>query len=236
MAVRRAVDGDAFHAQLLQERRHADAADRIDGVEHDLELRRTDSFQIDERVALDRIDVGLGEVFPLQLPDMVHVHEFEIARFGHVLKGLALVVGQEFPFIVEEFERIPLLRVVGGGQDDTAVGICEAHGHLRGWRRSQAGVDHVDSAGEQRAADQAVDHFAGNARVAAHDHFVAFPSREFHFKLAGVGRRELYDVDGGERVADGTADRAADAGNGFDQGHIRDFFTIFANSMSHAKL
>jgi hypothetical protein len=95
-------------------------------------------------------------------------------------------------------------------------------------RASMAGVVYdIDAAGEQGPRDDAVHHLAGNAGVAAHDHFQTLPVGMLLLELAGISRREFDDVDGGQRVADGAADGAPDAGNGFDQGHIVNFLRDF---------
>ena len=221
------VDGDAFHAQLPEKLRHADAAHGVDGVEHHFESGAADGFQIDERMMLHGVDMCLREIFPFQRPDTVHVHEFEVFGLGYALEGLAFGVSQEFAFLIEQLQGVPLLGVVRSRQDDAAVGVFEKDGHFRRRRRREAGVYDIDAAGEQGPRNDAVHHLAGNAGVAAHDHFQTLPVGMLLLELAGISRREFDDVDGGQRVADGAADGAPDAGNGFDQGHIVNFLRDF---------
>ena len=161
--------------------------------------------------------MGLGEVFPREFADAVDVHEIEVTGLGHPLEGLAFGIGEEFALFVQELEGVPLLGIVRGGEDDAAVGVLEKDGHFGRRSRGQAGVDHVDAAGQERTAHHVVDHFAGNARIAADHDFQPFLVRILHLELAGISRRESYDVNGRQSIAHGAANGTPDAGNGFDQ-------------------
>ena len=170
----------------------------------------------------DCVQMLVGEVFLLHRAQRVDLREVEILALGEVQDGLALRGGEELSPVVQELEGVPLARIVAGGEDDAAVGMGEEDGHLGGRRRCEAALDDVDAAPHEGADDELLHHVARKAGVLAHDDLVAvavrlgLPSR----KRGGIGRGELDDVDGSEGVSGDAADGAADAGNGFDQGHM----------------
>ena len=217
-----AVEGDAFHAEALQQARHDDAAHGVDGVEHHLEAGLADRFRVHGLQGQDGVDVLVGEVMLLDAAQLVHRGEVEVARFREVQDGLAFGRGEEFAVLVEQLEGVPLARVVAGGQDDAAVCAGEADGQLRGRGGGEAALHHVHAAGHEGAADELLDHRAAEARVAADDHLVALAAVRgglAHLQARTVCIGELNDIDGGQGLAGGTADGAADAGNGFNQCH-----------------
>ena len=226
MAVRLTVERDAGHAEGLEEGGHTDAAYGVDGIEHHLEAGSPDGRYVDEGIIEHGIDVRLREILLRQRPDPVDVHEIEVFRFGHLLQGLSFGIGQELALFIEEFQGVPLLGVMRGGEDDTAVGVFEADGHFRRGRGSQSGVDHVDAAGKERAGDHVVHHLSGDTGVAADNHFIPVFSREFQQELTGIGCREFDNVERGESVADRAADGTPDTGNGLDECHIFQIFTV----------
>ena len=133
VSCRFAVELDAFHAQPLEKTWHDDAADRVDGVQDDLEPGSGDGFLVHLFQRQDSIQVHVGIVLFRNLAKAVDPGEIESFSFSEVQDSLAFGSSEEFSLVIQQLEGIPLPRVVGGGQDDASVGSGESHSHLRGW-------------------------------------------------------------------------------------------------------
>ena len=226
VAVRRAVDGDAFHAQTFEQTRHDDGAYGIDRIEDDLEVRIADGFLVHGFQVNDRLDMLVGEIMFRDMTQFIHTAEVEILGRSAVQDSLALGRIEEFTLLIEEFQGVPLTRVVGGGQDDAAVRTGHYNSQFRGRRRGIASLDDIDATGDESTDNQLLDHLAGDAGVLADDHLVALPFclRTPFAEFLRIGVGEFDDVDRGQRLARSTADGTADTGNGFNQGHSILFF------------
>ena len=111
---------------------------------------------------------------------------------------------------------------MAGGQDDAAVRAGEDDGQFGRRGRSETALHNIHAAGDEGAADELLDHRTADARVASDDHFVAFSAVGNGpplLQAGAVGIGEFDDIDGRERFAGGSADRSADAGDGFYQCH-----------------
>ena len=204
MAVGSAVDGDALHAELLEQLRHYHCAHRVHRVEHDLEVGVADGLQVYQLVVLDGVYVDLGVIFICNTPQFGDFPEIEVLGFGGGQYGLALGVGEELALVAEQLEGIPLHRIVAGGDDDAAVGLLADYGNLCGRSGRHADVDNLNTACHQSVADQAVYHGAGDAGVAAHNYLLA---------SLGVCGSEFNYIDGGQGIAHCAADGSSDSGN-----------------------
>ena len=134
---------------------------------------------------------------------------------------------QEFTLLVEEFERVPLAGVMGGGDDDTAVGPCESHCHFCGRSGGESGLDHIHTAGNECSTDYVLNHFSAETGILADNHLVAFP---FSFwasftQLAAIGVGEFYDVNRGEGITGCSSYGSANSGNGFYECHKYVFYS-----------
>ena len=59
---------------------------------------------------------------------VINIGIIEVLGFGQTQYLLTLGISQEFTIVVQEFQCIPLLGVVGRGDDDTATGMLAHHG------------------------------------------------------------------------------------------------------------
>ena len=110
-----------------------------------------------ERVVNDDMsevfDVGIVEVFFL----------------GHVEHLLSFSSIEELALAVEQLQGIPLARIVGGSNDDAAVGTTHADSQLSGGCRGIADVDDIEAHTYQRATDDIAHHRARDTAVATDD-------------------------------------------------------------------
>ena len=124
----------------------------------------------------------------------------------------------------QRMKRLSGNAVMRGGDDDAAVGLLADHGHLGPGGGAQPDVDDVRAAGQQGPFHEVRDHFARNTGVASYD-YGKFFARIAAGDQAHVGRGEFDDVGRRQVLARGSADRAADARNGFDECHVLFGFT-----------
>ena len=216
-----AVEADAFHAEALEEAGHDDAANGIDRVDDHLEVRSLDGGDVNGLQRQDGVEVLVREVFLLDVAEGLDGREVEVLAGGEVQDGLAFHGGEEFALVVKELEGVPLARVVRGGEDDAAVCLGEENGHFGRRGRCEAAFDDINAAADERTDDKLFDHVTAQAGVLADDHLVALAVRG-RFALrerCRIGIGKLDDVNGGQCVAGGAADGAADTGNGFDERH-----------------
>ena len=212
-------------AQLAQQLRHHDAAHRVHGVDDDLETALAHGGNVHQRQIQYLTDVYLVEILARQhMTDGVDGGVVEILLLGHGQHLLALGVVQKFAVGVEQFQGVPLAGVVRGGDDDAAVGFLGDDGHLGSRSGTQPDVDDVGTAGQQGPFHEVRDHFTRNTGVASYD-YGKFFARSTAGDQAHVGRGEFYDVGRRQVLARGSADRAADARNGFDECHVLFGFT-----------
>ena len=217
--VRGAVDHDAFDAHAFQKALHDNGADGIDGVEHHPETGFADSLLIDRLEVDDGLDVLVGEVVLGDMSQIVNGSEVELTALRAVQDGLSLSRIKEFAFLVEKLEGVPLTGVVRCGEDDAAVRFRENDRHLRGGSGGVAGLDHVNAASYEGAADKLLHHLPAQAGVLSYHDLVprAVCMRPAFAQLRTVCVSELDDIDGGEAFAGGAADGSADARDGFNE-------------------
>ena len=105
-------------------------------------------------------------------------NEFLVAFELHVVDGYlvhfindALIVRSQHlcAIIPISLVAVILLRVVAGGENDTAIGMMVDDRHLNGGSGGEPKVDDVHAERLQSTANQLVNHFARNARIAT-DH------------------------------------------------------------------
>ena len=155
--------------------------------------------------------VCVVEVFPkYYLTQSINRGVVECLLLGQREDAFALGVIEELTVLVEQLERIPLLGVMRGGDNDAAVGLVCNYCHLGARGGAESDVDDVGAASHECAFDDVVDHGARDAGVAADNDCETFASVLLAHE-ANVRRCELDDVDRGQVVALCAADRTSDA-------------------------
>ena len=129
--------GDVRHSQCPQQGGDGDSSRGIDRIDHDPEPSGGYSGFIYCRQSENHFYMAF-DAFAVRgyLPQVVHFGVCIVVRFGHPEHFGPLCGVEEFPGTVEEFQGIPLFRVVAGGKDDASVCLMENdhHFHRRGRR------------------------------------------------------------------------------------------------------
>ena len=121
---------------------------------------------------------------------------------------------QELAFAVQQFQRIPLTRIVRSGNDNTTIGTTHANGQLGGRRRSITDVQHVKAHAYKGTTNHVTHHVTRKTTIAANH----YPTRLARDK-GGVCRCKLHDIQWIQRITRASANGSADAGNRFNQRH-----------------
>ena len=108
----------------------------------------------------DGIYMHVREIFLCHMPDRVHIAEIEALIFSTGKYCSALFGIEKLPFFIEQFQRIPLLRVVGRSEYNAAIGLLEDDGHLCCRGRGISGLDYIYTAGQKSAADHLLHHLS----------------------------------------------------------------------------
>ena len=210
-----AIKADALYAQALQEPWHDDSANGVDGIHNHGELGGLDGLHIHCGKRKDGIQVLVREVFFLNLAKVVYFGKAEVLFFGEVKNGLALNGSEEFTFVIEKLEGVPLPGIVAGGEDDSAVCVSKKHRHFRGGSGGETAFNYVYSAADESSNHKLLHHVSGHAGILAHHNFVAVPvGLGLALRKGGsICRRKFHNVNGGEGAAGLPADCSANAGN-----------------------
>lgn len=142
--------------------------------------------------------------------EIVDFGERYFAAFGEAEDFGAFGCIDEFAAGVEEFKGVPMLGVVGGGDDDAAISMFVDNRHFGGGGCGEARFDDVHAHSDEGADDEVVDHSAGEACIATDDEGERcgrFLTLEEGCESGG----EFHHIDGAEAVAGLAADGAANA-------------------------
>ena len=153
IAVRSAVERDALHPEPFEQPGQYDAADGIDAVQHDLEAGLPDGIRIHRIQGEDCIYVFVREIVVRDLPEAVDSGEVEFPFLRKVQDRLPFRRSEEFSRGVQQLERVPVARIVAGGDDDAAVRSGERDSKFRGRSAGESAAHDVHAAGDQGSAD-----------------------------------------------------------------------------------
>ena len=153
------------------------------------------------------------------LSDIVNIGEIKLLIFGQSQHALTLGIVQKLAFFVQKFECVPLLGVVRSGDNDTAISLMRNDRHLRTRSSTEANVDNINAATQERTLDDVVYHLARDTRITANNDSQTFSVILLSHKT-GISRRKLHNVNRGEVVALPAAYCTSNAGNRFDECHF----------------
>ena len=122
----------------------------------------------------------------------VYLGIIEIFCFCDVEHLCAVSGSQEFSFVVEQLQGIPLAWVMRSCDNDAAISLGHAYGQFCGWCGGISDVKNVIAHAHERSNDHVAHHQARDAAVAA-NHDLSGCSRPFGDE-GGISRGELNNV------------------------------------------
>ena len=149
------------HAELSEEFGQDNAAHGVHGVDGHGEVGTADGVDVHQFEVLDQFDVALvvAEVLGVA-SEAVDVDKFKVAAIGFANNLRGFCGWQEFAFLIEELQCVPLAWVVAGGDDDAAAGAFHGDSQFRGGGGCQSDVYYVEAHAHERTADHVAHHFA----------------------------------------------------------------------------
>ena len=161
VAIGRAVEHFIFHAQPVEQLWQYDAAHTVDGVKANLEMCLSDGLGIHQLQCQHAVDVAAVETVVVGImSQMVHIGIFKIFLFGNVEHHASLLLVQEFPLVVKQFQGVPLSGIMTGSDDDAAIRTSHLHGKFCGGSGGQTYVYHVVAIAHQGAAHHILHHLS----------------------------------------------------------------------------
>ncbi len=210
-------DSEILDTQCFEEFWNCNATHRIDGIDADREIGFFDGIDVHKRQRQHLINMYVLKIFDsLNLSKIHNVHKISIlfGIDGIVDDKLAVLCVEELAIMVEQFEGVPLRRIVARGQDDAAVGFELRNGNFGGRSGCKVDVNHINAAKCQRTDDDILDIRTRNPRITSHNYLI-FRLLRLGFKPFGIRRSEFHDVKRRQVVARLAAYRAAYSRNRF---------------------
>ena len=170
VACRFAVEQCIFHADLVEQFGQNNAANGVHSIYTHTELAGFNGFQVSQFECFHCIDVALVErVVLLVAAKLVYVGIVEIFLFCYVEHGSTVFCSEKFALVVQQFQCVPLARIVRSGDDDTTIGTLHTHGKLGGRGGCQTDIYDIGTNTHKCAAHNVLHHFARNACVASNN-------------------------------------------------------------------
>ena len=189
-----AVEYLIVHTDGIKEFGQDDAAHAVDGIDADAELAALDGLDVGELQLKHAVDMTQVKRKVLNIvSQLVDLGIVEVLACSDVEHLGTVGRRQEFALAIQQFQGIPLTRIVRGGDDDAAVGTAHADSQFGSGCGGEADVDHVASATHEGSADHILHHLARDAAVATYNDLQTGISGFPGDKLC-VGGGELNDV------------------------------------------
>src|SRR5574344_1832331 len=164
-----------FHTQTIQQVRQNKPSYRIDAINGDSEISGFNSVDIDQLQFQNLVNVDLiVVVFVSYLSNLVNFGIVKIGSSSHGQHFFSIFVAQKFTVLVEQFQCIPLLGIMAGGDDDTSAGTLFFYCYFCSGGGGKTNVDNIHANSAQRSADNAVDHRTGQTGITAYHNLVVF--------------------------------------------------------------
>ena len=91
---------------------------------------------------------------------MVNIGIVKVLGFGQTQHFFTLGIGQELAVVVEQLERIPLLGIMGSGDDDTATSVLAHDSQFGGRRSGQTDIHDIKAHARECTHNSVEDHAA----------------------------------------------------------------------------
>ena len=149
------------YAQTLQQLGEDDAAYAIDAIHTYRETGLTNHIGINQRESQHAVDVTLVKTVVFDIfTQMINIGILEIFTLGNSENLCAIGRCQEFTLAIKQLQSVPLTRVMGCGDNDTAVGSTHANSQFGSWCGSKSDVQHIIAHTHQSTTYNVLHHLA----------------------------------------------------------------------------
>ena len=149
---------------------------------------------------------------------MVNISKFEILLFCYLKHLVSIVFCEEFSFLVQQFQRIPMTWIVARCNDDTTCSLTHTHSQFGSRCRGKSDVKHVIAHAHQCSTNNVLHHFARDTGITSHYNCITFRLLTMTDK-SRISCCKLHNVERVQCVSGLSANSSTDAGNRFNQSH-----------------
>ena len=215
VSVRCAVEADnILHAECLQHSRNSQSANGVDAIDSHGEVSLAYRLGVHKFQVQYVLHVVGQIILVLDSAEFADLGESEVFALGDGEYLFALLVREKLSALVKQFERVPLHRVVAGGEDNTSGSLLTDDSQFSGRRGGETDVHHAVAHTAECGCNEHVNHLTTNACVTTYDECAVVG--QSLTALGGVCCTETNDIYGIESLAYAAAYRTAYAGNAFD--------------------
>ena len=188
------VEHGVFHAQLVEQFGQNNASHAVHRIDNNFKSGLTNGISINQLQCQHAVDVALVETIVLTImAQVVYVCIGKVTLIGYLQKFCAIFGRKKLTFIVEQFQSVPLARIMTCGDNYTPIGSCHSNGQLCSRRCGQPDVQHIKAHSHERTTHNVLNHIARNTCIAANNDGVVALWHALTNE-SGVRRSKLNDV------------------------------------------
>ena len=161
---------------------------------------------------------------------MVHISILEILLFSDVEYDSTISSSQEFSFFIQQFQGIPLTRIMRGSNDDSTICARHTYGKFCCRRGGKSDVYYIITYSHQRSANHILHHLARDTGITSY-HYLIGTALTVTTDKHGISRGELHDIKGIQGIARRTTYCSTDTRNRFNKCHV--FLVLYINLVSN---
>ena len=205
-----------FHTQTFKKFRENDTAYRVHTVNRYTEIGFLDSFYIYQVESQYTVDMFLiiSQVFAIRA-QVVYIGIVEFLSLSNTKYFIAFGCIQKFTMFIQQFQCVPLFRVMRSCQDNTATGAFHCYSKFCGRGRSKINVYYIPAHSHQCADYYVFYHFTGNAGITSHNNLITL-CLAGSTNQSSISRGEFYNVKRVQSFSRSSADSSADSRDRFD--------------------
>ena len=200
------IEESVAYTQTFQQLRQDNAAYTVDTVNTDHKASLTDSLNIYETQINDRLDMTvIKTVINRNMAQLVNLSIIKILLLGNLKHALSISSRQEFALAVEQFQCIPLTRIMRCRNDNTTIGTTHADSQFCGRCTGITNIKYIKAHAHQCATNHIAYHRTRDTTIATNNNLTRLARDK-----GGVSRRKLYNIQRIKGITRCTADSSAD--------------------------
>ena len=160
---------DIIYAQGLEHSRNSQSANGVDAVDGNGEVLCFNRFRM-HQVEVQYLLNMIGQVVLVShVSKVIHFGEGEVLALGDSEHTFSLRIVEEFSVLIEQFEGVPLLGIMAGGEDDTSCCFLACDCQFGSRSGGKTDINYVVAHAHKRAANDLLDHVTTQTCVATND-------------------------------------------------------------------
>ena len=139
-----------------------------------MEVSVLDCLYVHEIQSQNAVNVALVKRIVLDIfTQAVNIYIFKVFFLGNGQYFRSIGCGEEFTLCVQQFQRIPMTRIMTCRNDNTSGSLRHTYGKFCGWRCCQTDIYHIVANTHQGTANDILYHLTRNTCIATNDNLIA---------------------------------------------------------------